>query len=374
MFKDKSIAWLKNDVLPLWINKGVDWENGGFYEAFSFEGTPQDIPRRCMVQARQIYSFRVCSELNLCDQNLAHKAMDLGIESLIHKYSETDGSFVHAATAEGTVTNRNPDLYAQAFALFGLANAYRLSKKEHLKDRALKFINYLYQERKLPQGGFSELQDSEVIFEANPHMHMFESALAWMEIDSHPQWKKLADDILDLALTKFIDSKSGALAEHFNSDWSPKTVDGLFVFEPGHHYEWAWLMGLYQKYTGKDLLDIRLKLVNLAETHGIHPERKAVVDEVWSNNKIKVSSSRFWPQCERIKVLLQLAHEQPTKKDFYLTKSDEATAALFKFFETPKQGLWYDIWQENGEFKIQPAKASSLYHITGALTDYIRLR
>ncbi len=374
MFKDKSISWLKNDVLPLWINKGVDWNNGGFYEAFSFEGTPQDIPRRCMVQARQIYSFRVCSELDLCDKTLANKAIDLGIDSLIKKYSQENGSFVHAATADGSITNKTPDLYAQAFALFGLANAYRISKKEHLKQRALEFVGYLYKERKLPQGGFSELQDSAILFEANPHMHMFESALAWMEIDSHPEWKKLANDILNLALTKFIDSKTGTLAEHFNSDWTPNTTEGSFIFEPGHHYEWAWLMGLYQKYTGKDLLSIRIKLVDLAEAHGIHEQRKSVVDEVWSNGKIKTASSRFWPQCERIKVLLQLAHEKTDKKDFYLKKSDEAMNALFKFFDTPKQGLWYDIWQEDGEFKIQPAKASSLYHITGALTDYIKLR
>lgn len=374
MFKEQSIAWLKNDVLPLWINSGVDWTHGGFYEAFSFEGTPQDIPRRCMVQARQIYSFRVCSELDLCDKNLAHKAIDLGVESLIRKYSESNGSFAHAATAEGSITNKTPDLYAQAFALFGLANAYRLSKKEHLKERALKFVEYLYKERKLLQGGFSELQDSEVLFEANPHMHMFESALAWMEIDSHPEWKRLADDILNLALTKFIDKQTGALAEHFNSDWTPKTVDGNFVFEPGHHYEWAWLMGLYQKYTGKDLLAVRLKLVELAEAHGIHTERKAVIDEVWSNGDVKTSSSRFWPQCERIKILLQLSYEKTEQKNYYLSKSDDATKALFKFFETPKKGLWYDIWLDDGEFKIQPAKASSLYHITGALTDYIRFR
>lgn len=374
MLKEKSIQWLQQDVLPLWTNKGVDWENGGFFEAFTFEGTPQDIPRRCMVQARQIYSLRICSELNLCDKDLSAKAIHQGIQSLVKKYSLSNGSFAHAADAKGNITDATPDLYAQAFALFGLANAYRLEPRPELKQRALEFIKYLETERKLPQGGYSELQNGQTVYEANPHMHMFESALSWMEIDSAPEWKELADSLMNLALTKFIDPATGALAEHFNSDWTPIRANGNFVFEPGHHYEWAWLMGLYQKYTGKDLTSVRKKLVDIAETTGIHTERKSVIDEVWSDGKAKLTTSRFWPQCERIKVLLQLALEDSTQKNFYLQKADEALTALFNFFETPRKGLWFDIWQDDGEFKIQPAKASSLYHITGALTDYIKFR
>lgn len=374
MLKREVTQWLKNDALPLWTNKGVDWKNGGFYEAFSFEGVPQEIPRRCMVQARQIYSFRVCSELNLCENENAEKAILLGVDSLIKKYSLENGSFAHSATAEGKIVDATPDLYAQAFALFGLAQAYRIQANYHLKQRALEFVKYLYRERALPQGGFSELSQGQTVYEANPHMHMFESALAWMEIDPAPEWKQLADDLLDLALTKFIDSKTGALAEHFHADWTPKLEDSGFIFEPGHHYEWAWLMGLYQKYTGRDLTPVRLKLIELAETYGIHNERNAVVDEVFSNGQIKLISSRFWPQCERIKALLQIAHEIPAQKDYYFNKADEAVRALFKFFETPTPGLWFDIWLESGEFKIQPAKASSLYHITGALTDYLKYR
>nr|BFD60470.1 AGE family epimerase/isomerase [Bdellovibrio sp. CKG001] len=366
--------WLSQEVLPLWITKGVDWQNGGFVESFSLDGEPQDVPRRSMVQARQIYSLRIAMELQLCDKEKALKAIELGATTLIKNYSLPSGAFIHSASKDGVAQNTTPDLYAQAFALFGLAHAYAVLPKTEYKERARQLVQYLYNERHLPQGGFTELTDKGVQYEANPHMHMFESAVAWMAIDKDPLWQRLADEILQLCLNKFIDAKSGTLAEHFNADWSPILEGGRFVFEPGHQYEWAWLLGLYQGLTGKDLTAVREKLIALSEKHGVWPERKSVYDEVWSDLSSKQRSSRFWPQCERIKAVLQMGLENTTQRAVYAKAADEAMATLFKFFETPQKGLWFDTWLESGEFKIQPAKASSLYHITGAINEYVRLR
>lgn len=367
-------TWLSKDVLPLWLNKGVDWERGGFIESFSLDGEPQDVPRRCMVQARQIYSLRLGMELGLCDPEKSRKAIAAGAAALIKNYSLSSGGFLHSATKEGEVINSTPDLYAQAFALFGLAHAYAVNPVAEYKERSRQLVNYLYAERHLPQGGFTELTDKGVQYEANPHMHMFESAVAWMAVDSDPLWKKLADEILNLCLTKFIDPTSGTLAEHFNSDWSPVLENGKFVSEPGHQYEWAWLMGLYQGLTGKDLSAVRENLISLSESHGVWAERKSVYDELWNDLSPKTRSSRFWPQCERIKAVLQFGLEKKSQSQKYAQSADEAMATLFKFFATPQKGLWFDTWQENGEFKIQPAKASSLYHIIGAINEYVRLR
>lgn len=371
---EKCRSWLSQDVLPLWLEKGVDWENGGFIESFSLEGEPQNVARRSMVQARQIYSLRLAMELGLCDADRARKAILLGTTALIKNYSLPSGGFIHSALPTGEAQNKTPDLYAQAFALFGLAHAYAVTPVSEYKDRARELVNYLYRDRLLPQGGFSELTDQGVQYEANPHMHMFESAVAWMAIDQDPLWKKLADDILQLCLQKFIDAESGTLAEHFKPDWSPLRENNRFVFEPGHQYEWAWLMGLYQNLTGIDLSKVRTKLIHLSESYGLWNERKAVYDEVWSDLSAKTRSSRFWPQCERIKAVLQMALETPEQRTQLARSADEAMETLFKFFATPQKGLWFDTWQENGDFKIQPAKASSLYHIIGAINEYIRLR
>lgn len=371
---EQTKNWLTKYACPLWLEKGIDWERGGFYENLTLQGEPTTSPRRVMVQARQIFSTHIAMQLGIIPSDQGKKAIQHGIDFILKNYSQRNGSFYHAVDEKLNPVAKPEDLYGQSFALFGLAHAFHVLKNDSYKARAKELLNYLNRERKLPQGGFSEILSKEVQFEANPHMHLFEALLYWMEIDKDPEWKVMADEILDLCLHKFIDPEKNLLAEHFDANWKPLLVNGQYVFEPGHHYEWVWLLGRYQKMTGKDLRDIRQKLYDVSEKHGISPGKKCAYDEVASDLTPFKKTTRFWPQCERIKAALQMGIEANTNKGAYAQTADEALEALFKFLEVPVKGLWYDTWQESGEFTIQPAKASSLYHIIGAMADYIQLR
>ena len=208
----------------------------------------------------------------------------------------------------------------------------------------------------------------------NPHMHLFEAALAWMQADPDPRWKELAEEVLNLCLTKFIDPDSGALCEYFEKGWKPVRADGQFLFEPGHHYEWSWLMMVHEELTGRDLSRARTGLFLLAEKHGLSPERFAF-DEVWSGGGPKKRSSRFWPQGERVKAAVRLGSRAPeNERAGYALAADDALAALLRFVQTPTPGLWRDTLLETGQFREEPAKASSLYHIINALDEYITFR
>ena len=53
-------GWLCRQALPLWSNAGHD--EHGFVERLALDGTPQpDVPRRLMVQARQIHAFAIAA-------------------------------------------------------------------------------------------------------------------------------------------------------------------------------------------------------------------------------------------------------------------------------------------------------------------------
>ena len=247
-------TWLTDQVFPLWLSRGFDRKAGNFVEALSQDGQPLAIDRRAMVQARQIYSLRLALEKNWLNSQLqleARQQIQLSVQSLMTDFSLPNGSFVRSITVAGKPSETSPDLYTQAFALFGFANAYAVEKSQSVKNRALKLIQYLIKERQVSGGGFSELQSGKIIYEANPHMHLFEAAVTWMEVDSDPAWSQLATSILDLCLGAFIDPENGCLAEHFDSGWKPlqphpERKNG-FVVEPGHQYEWAWLMQKFEK-------------------------------------------------------------------------------------------------------------------------------
>ncbi len=376
---EKAKKWLSEQACPLWLDQGLDLVQGGFYENLSLQGKPLPSSRRVMVQARQVFSAHAAMSLGCISDDLGRAAIQHGLDFILKYYSLRSGAFLHAVDENLQPLNKPSDLYGQAFVLFALAHAYEVLGDEAYKIRALALLDYLARERRLPEGGYSEYgEGSKPLLEANPHMHLFEALLYWAEIDRDVTWRSHADELLHLCLDRLIDPVTGALAEHFENNWIPQRQGERFIFEPGHHYEWAWLLGRYQKIMGPattpvQLVACRNRLYDLAESHGINVEKGAAFDEMWSDMTPRKRTARFWPQTERIKAALQMGLEKPGDSRF-AQAADQAMQTLFLFLDVPHQGLWYDTWLESGEFTTLPAKASSFYHIIGAMADYIRLR
>lgn len=348
---------------------------GGFYEGISFAGEPLDIPRRAMVQARQIYSLRTAEKLGLSHPASLPRLVQRGTANLLTRYSLPSGAFLHSLDREGRPVETQSELYTQAFVLFGLAHAYSLDQDARILDRARALLRYLQTERRAAGGGYSEWSKQGTVYASNPHMHLFEAALAWMAVDKGREWRALADELLELCRTKFIQAPSGILAEHFREGWRVKQEAGRFVFEPGHHFEWAWLMMMYEDLTGIALGPVYRRLIEIGETRGIAPGGSVVCDEVWSDFAPKKKTSRYWPQCERIKAAVQLAARgSADEKARFARVADTTLATLFLYLDAPVAGFCYDHMLENGQFADDPPKASFLYHVVNALDEYITVR
>ena len=284
---------------------------------------------------------------------------------MIRNYSLPSGAFAHSTDSHGKIINTLPDLYAQAFVVFGLAQTFELTGQKEIKDRAKSCIAYLQRDRRSLNRGFTELENNQPVYASNPHMHLFEAALAWMRIDTDPIWGNLAEEIFELCQKQFIDPVSGALCEKFDSNWKPLRPNGQFVFEPGHHFEWAWLMLEFEKLSSRSAGQTPARLFDLAEAWGLHPQTGLAIDEVWSDRQPKKLSSRFWPQGERVKAAVALGRHHA---------ADQALSGLFRFLNSPAAGLWEDTLDSSGKFSEQPIKASSLYHIINAISEYVQKR
>src|SRR5207244_12088074 len=139
---------------------------------------------------------------------------------------------------------------------------------------------------------------------SNPHMHLLEAALAWLAIDDDPAWRGMADGIAMLCLEKFIDPRNGALGEFFASDWSPAPgVEGL-IREPGHHYEWAFLLHHWAQLTGRNTPAAARKLIAFADAFGLDAHRRVAINAVLADGRIHDPVARLWAQAERIRAYL----------------------------------------------------------------------
>ena len=82
---------------------------------------------------------------------------------------------------------------------------------------------------------------------------------------------------MDLALTRFMDAKGGFLREVFDEAWSPASGDEGRLVEPGHQFEWAWLLARCGR-LGHPAASAASKRLYAAGLRGVDPQRGVVVD------------------------------------------------------------------------------------------------
>ena len=257
-------------------------------------------------------------------------------------------------------------LYDQAFVLLALAESQRvLGAQPALLSEALQLTDALYSHLKRPGQGFSSGAADAVPLLANPHMHLLEAALAWIQISEDPIWRSLADELVDLALTRFLDRQTGAIRERFAADWSQLGPSAGPVVEPGHLFEWAWLLLRWSHSSPGAASRAAERLVEIGETYGVHAG--VVITALHEDLTVSDGSARLWPQTERLKAAVSLAKRTPDSPSWSAAAS--AAAALARFLTTRTPGLWHDWFAADGHFVASRAPASSFYHIVCAIAE-----
>ncbi|MGV6871550.1 AGE family epimerase/isomerase [Pseudochelatococcus sp. B33] len=364
------LQWLFDKALPLWSGTGVDRQAGGFFEKLTPAGQPTDEPRRARVVGRQVFSFANAAHLGWSGD--ARGLVRHGLNALFQQHlSGTDGIVVPLVAPGGAVLGTAFDLYDHAFVLFGLAAAHAIGEEpERLEAQATALLRRMRDGWRHPMAGFEEAQPRQLPLKANPHMHILEASLAWRETGGDPVWDALADEIAELCLSRFIEPESGALREYYDGDWRQLQGHEEAVVEPGHQYEWAWLLIRWGLLRGRpDALAIARRLIDLAENHGVDPARGMAVNELNADLTVRDGRARLWPQTERIKAHVALAgiETDPRLRGQALERAAQTCRGLLRFFEHPIPGSWWEHIDAQGHPVSEPARTSSLYHITCAI-------
>jgi len=368
--RDELKAWALEHAFPVWWDVGADKAQGGFFEKIALDGTPVEAPRRARVQPRQIYSYAVAGLLGW--DGPWKQALEHGLDFYLSKYPRPDGFLRTLVASDGSPLDDKVDLYDQAFGLFGLAMASSvLPDRADLPALAISLRQALYAKLKHPVAGFEETVPRTLPLLSNPHMHLFEASLAWIDAGGDAPWRAMADEIAELALAKFIDPKSGGLREYYDGDWNPAPgVDGRIV-EPGHQFEWAWLLLRWGQMAGRDdATRAALRMIEIAQGPGVDPKRGVAVFALLDDMSVHDDVARLWAQTEQVKAGVLAA--RITGEVRWWTTAANGAEALFKYLDVPVKGLWRDKLLADGTFVEEAAPASSFYHIVCAILELDR--
>lgn len=343
--------WLKTSALPLWWTLGADHVRGGFREALTPEGAPVEAPRRSRVQTRQTFVYATAGLMGW--QGPWRQAAWHGMDYFLARYRRPDGLFRAVVSNEGEPLDETAALYDQAFALLAMATLNRADPGHtDLAAEAQRLLAAL-QVMRHPAGGFRE--QGAHPFQANAHMHLLEAAMAWAESGGGPEWQALAAEIVELALTRFIDPEGGYLREFFDETWAPAPGEDGRLVEPGHQFEWAWLLARWARMGGEPRTLPAARRLFAAGLKGIDPARGVAINALNDDFTLRDANARLWPQTEWLKAALILGEDALA-----------AAQALARYLDTPAPGAWRDLNLPTGSFRPEPAPSSSFYHIAVA--------
>ena len=367
-------AWLFEACFPLWAERGLGGR--GFLEALDLQHrkVASDLAR-VRVQARQTYVFTEAIRLGW-NAERAGDLVQLGVEILDTACRRPDGLFGRTVDlSTGVLEDDTADLYDIAFALHALAGASGLVSPG--ADEGLLFprASFLIEEVSDaleahlidPAGGYIESLPRPTHRLQNPHMHLFEASLELYGITKDTRHSKRATQLRDLFLTRFFDKSTGTLGEHFAQDtWAIPTGNAGDIIEPGHQFEWVWLLARYALLMRVRLPEEAYRLYDLA-CLTLDDEGRAV-QSCKRDGTLVDRSRRTWPQTEALKAHVTMWR---AGNDAAGVRAVNSFDVLIEEYLTPEGG-WVDHYGEDGQVLAGHMPASTGYHVVLAFADLIR--
>ncbi|MEF2549955.1 AGE family epimerase/isomerase [Aurantimonas sp. A2-1-M11] len=379
--------WLHQQAMPFWIGRAQDPQHGGFVDRLSAGGEPYvEDPKTTLVQARMLFT---CAHARL--NGGGSECVD-GAETALafltdHLRDPVDGGFFRAVGRDGDPAapgaNRVKDAYDHSFVLLGLAAWLRLGASDAAQTMLEETFAWFHGTLFDPAtGGYHE--DDRVTRPSepyplprrqNPHMHLFEALLALYEATGEARWLDHSRRILGVFEAHFFDADTGSLREFLDRDLGEAPPPAGRIREPGHQFEWVWLLHRYAALSGDRRFDPHAAvLYRFGWNHGTHRGGRlggGVYDEIDPSGAPMAVSMLLWPQTEGIKAHLARAESAGDREG--MTRARQLSALMFKNHIAADRPIWRNQIDLDGRTLQPDAPTRLLYHVAMAIIEGQRL-
>ena len=363
-------TWLSDACFPLWAERGMN-SHGLFREGLELDQTITDSrTNRVRVQARQTYVFAEALRLGW-RPDTSRDRVERGLGILTGLARRDDGLVGRTLQPDASgLLDDTPDLYDIAFTLFAIAeSADALGGTGETRASAGALLDAVdRQMRDRLNGGYAEILPRPGIREQNPHMHLLEACLSLHKVDPDGDHLARAAELVALFETRFTAGPGGLLGERFAPDWSTPTGRDADVVEPGHQFEWVWLLHAYANTAGTPVLTAATTLYDFA-CATLDDDGRACV-EVTREGAPFDGSRRTWSQTEALKAHLSML--ESTGDERHAAAACTSFDVLMDEFLTPDGG-WIDHYGAEGDILSTFMPASTTYHVVLAFAELIRV-
>ena len=254
-FKKEMQDVLTGNILPFWIDKMVDHENGGFYGRIDGHGNLHaDAEKGGILNARILWTFSAAYRMLGKSEYLemATRAKDYIIAHFIDR--EYGGTY-WSLDYKGNPKDTKKQFYAIGFMIYGLSEYVRATGDKEALDYAIQLFECI-EEHSLDviYNGYIEactrewgeiadmrLSDLDANYpkSQNTHLHIIEPYANLYRVWKDERLEKALRNMINIFTDKILNPETNHLDLFFEKDW---TRGAGHLESYGHDIECSWLM------------------------------------------------------------------------------------------------------------------------------------
>ncbi len=350
---------LVKNIMPFWMQHGVDREHGGVYTCVDRDGTLMDSTKSVWFQGRFAY---ICA---YAYNNIEQRAEWLDaakstIDFIEAHCFDTDRHMFFEVKADGTPLRKRRYVFSESFAAIAMAEYSKATGDKTYADKAMQIFRDM--RRMLTTPGLLEPKYLPTM-EAQGHsitMILINVANVLRQVCDDPELEEQTDLSIKALAQYFIHPEYKALLETVG----PKgefidTINGR-VINPGHCIETSWfLLDVAERKGDKELQKLALQILDWSWDWGWDKEFGGIINfrdcKGFPQQDYSQDMKFWWPQCETI--IACLYAYKLTGDEKYLERHRIISEWTYAHFPDHEYGEWYGYLHRDGSV-AQPAKGN----------------
>ena len=306
---------LENNILPFWMNKMEDNEQGGFYgEITGNDELRPEASKGAILNARILWTFSAAYRLLKKPEYL--KTATRAKRYLIDRFYDPEyGGIYWELDYKGNPLDTKKQIYAIGFAIYGLSEYARATGDAEALEYAQRLFEVIEQHSFDPvQNGYLEAltrdwqpiedmrlsdKDENEKKTMNTHLHILEPYTNLYRIWKDERLERQLRNLIDVFITRILDPQTGHLNLFFEEDWTNK----YRIYSYGHDIEASWLIHEAALVLGDETVLKRIEplIVRIAQAadEGLNPDGSMIYENFLDKQKID-RELHWWVQAENV--------------------------------------------------------------------------
>ncbi len=350
---------LVENIMPFWMQYGVDHEHGGVYTCVDRDGTLMDTTKSVWFQGRFAY---ICAyAYNHIEQRAEWlDAAKSTIDFIEAHCFDTDRHMFFEVTADGTPLRKRRYVFSESFAAIAMAEYSKATGDKTYAEKAMQIFRDM--RRMLTTPGLLEPKYLPTM-EAQGHsitMILINVANVLRQVCDDPELEEQTELSIKALAQYFIHPEYKALLETVG----PKgefidTINGRLI-NPGHCIETSWfLLDVAERKGDKELQQLALQIFDWSWDWGWDKEYGGIINfrdcKGFPQQDYSQDMKFWWPQCETI--IACLYAYKLTGDEKYLERHRMISEWTYAHFPDHEYGEWYGYLHRDGSV-AQPAKGN----------------